>query len=128
MRTRRLKSPAVGYDSLFGVFVAEHIKVGKGRFDALGYRALSSARISDRDELRLGIERLLHGVFESLIGRWRIDGYIRHASEHRNIKNALVCLAIFADKSCAVDGDDHLLLLESGIVQKLIKAALEEVE
>ena len=37
-----------------------------------------------------------------------------------------MCLAIFADKSGAVDGDDHLLLLESGIVQKLIKAALEE--
>lgn len=37
-----------------------------------------------------------------------------------------MCLAIFADKSGAVDGNDHLLLLERGIVQKLIKAALEE--
>ena len=37
-----------------------------------------------------------------------------------------MCLAIFADKSGAIDGDVHLLLLESGIVQKLIKAALEE--
>ena len=65
-------------------------------------------------------------MLESLIGRGRIDGYIRHASEHRNIENALVRLAVLADKSGAVDGYDHLLLLERGIVQKLIEAALEE--
>ena len=35
-------------------------------------------------------------------------------------------LAVLADKAGAVNGYDHLLLLQRGVVQKLIKAALEE--
>ena len=35
-------------------------------------------------------------------------------------------LAVLADKAGAVNGYDHLLLLQRGVVQKLIEAALEE--
>lgn len=41
-------------------------------------------------------------------------------------KTPWMSLAVLADKAGAVNGYDHLLLLQRGVVQKLIEAALKE--